>query len=232
MQLAHTLNSLRGLNWDLVQGQLWQNGFAVTSSIISRDELTQLVQWTRGGAGNAHKIHIPTAPGLAWCGSIYKYYNPLHPELSALCGEFYQRLLPLANRWLAQKGFTHSYPVTYAQFRQELAKAGQTLSPVGMFELETGDYVGVHQDLRGPVSFPYQVVIMLSDTLDYEGGELTLSGGAREIVRPRFEVGQAVIFPNASDHLGSQVFHSVSRVTRGQRRTLGIILHDFLPNQA
>ena len=101
-----------------------------------------------------------------------------------------------------------------------------------------GGYNCLHQDLYGALAFPLQVTCVLSRLgVDYAGGEILLVE-QRPRAQSRGEVvvlerGEAVIFPNrhrpvagARGTYRATVRHGVSRVTAGERVSLGIIFHD------
>jgi hypothetical protein len=101
-----------------------------------------------------------------------------------------------------------------------------------------GDYNCLHQDLYGDEVFPLQVAILLSQPgRDFTGGEFVMTEQrprmqSRPMVVPLAR-GDAVVF--AVQHRpvrgtrGSyrvNLRHGVSRLTSGNRLTLGIIFHD------
>jgi hypothetical protein len=100
------------------------------------------------------------------------------------------------------------------------------------------DFNCLHQDLYGPIHFPLQVIVLLSDPArDYAGGELILvEQRPRMQSRPivvRLEQGAAAIIPvrerprrGARGFHRTQMRHGVGQVTGGERKTLGLIFHD------
>src|SRR5262249_17865337 len=101
-----------------------------------------------------------------------------------------------------------------------------------------GDYNCLHQDLYGEHVFPLQLAILLSSPgEDFTGGEFVMTE-QRPRMQSRAEVvplerGDGVIFAvNQRPVQGTRgVYrvkhrHGVSRLTSGERYTLGIILHD------
>ena len=103
---------------------------------------------------------------------------------------------------------------------------------------ETGDYNCLHQDLYGPLVFPFQVAFLLSrpDT-DFTGGEFVVVE-KRPRMQSRAEVvglvqGEGVVFAvNERPVTGTRgdyrvkLRHGVSRIRSGRRHTLGVIFHD------
>jgi hypothetical protein len=101
-----------------------------------------------------------------------------------------------------------------------------------------GGYNCLHQDIYGDVVFPIQLTCLLSRRgADYEGGEFLLIE-QRPRAQSRGEVivleqGEAVIFATryrpvagTRGYHRTNMRHGVSRVTRGERLSLGVIFHD------
>tara|TARA_R110002051_G_scaffold287925_1_gene350681 strand:+ start:392 stop:949 length:558 start_codon:yes stop_codon:yes gene_type:complete len=86
-------------------------------------------------------------------------------------------------------------------------------------EYSVGDYYKYHQDtifVSGEEVFPSRklsVSVLLSDTKDFEGGELALYNGDREPLKPLKGQGSVVVFD-------SRDFHTVLPVTSGVRYSL------------
>ena len=101
-----------------------------------------------------------------------------------------------------------------------------------------GDYNCLHQDLYGAEVFPLQVAVLLSEPgKDFTGGEFVLTEQrprqqSRVMVVPLVK-GDGVVFAvnnrpakGARGDYQVKMRHGVSRLTTGQRHTLGIIFHD------
>src|SRR3954470_11002820 len=106
-----------------------------------------------------------------------------------------------------------------------------------MLRYREGDWNALHQDLYGDVYFPFQVLTVLSNPDDYDGGEFVLmeqrprAQSRAHVLRP--PRGAFVIFPtrerpnkgkNGYHRVGLR--HGVSTVTSGRRTALGLIFHD------
>jgi len=168
----------------------------------------------------------------------YKYFsNPLPPEIAAARAALYERLVDIANAWERALGTGKQFPPSHAAFLERCHAAGQTRPTPLLLRYREGDYNCLHQDLYGEHVFPLQVVVLLSDPADFEGGDFVLTE-QRPRMQSRAEVvpleqGHAVAFPvNERPRMGSRgVYrvrqrHGVSRVRSGERYTLGIIFHD------
>ncbi|MEL6218794.1 MAG: 2OG-Fe(II) oxygenase [Pseudomonadota bacterium] len=168
----------------------------------------------------------------------YKYFsNPLPPEIAAARAALYEQLVGIANAWERALGTGRQFPQSHAEFLERCHAAGQTRPTPLLLRYREGDYNCLHQDLYGEHVFPLQVVVLLSDPANFEGGEFVLTE-QRPRMQSRAEVvplgqGHAVAFPvNERPRMGSRGAyrvrqrHGVSRVRSGERCTLGIIFHD------
>jgi len=130
------------------------------------------------------------------------------------------------------------FPATHDAYLAACHRAGQTRPTPLLLRYGPGDYNCLHQDLYGPLAFPFQAIVLLSDTgTDFTGGEFVLVE-QRPRAQARAEVvaltqGEAVIFPvnrrvTFRDGAARRTVmrHGVSRVHHGLRHTLGIIFHD------
>lgn len=171
----------------------------------------------------------------------YQYFaNPVPPKVRELRESIYATLAPVANAWMHDFGGEKRFPQTHQAFLAECFAADQTKPTALLLRYEAGDYNCLHQDLYGPVAFPFQATIYLSRPgEEFEGGEVVLTER-----RPRAQVRAHVLSPQQGDLLvlpshaaprrGERgvyrVYfkHGVSTITRGSRFTLGIILHDAL----
>jgi hypothetical protein len=169
----------------------------------------------------------------------YKYFDyPLPHLIETLRTGLYTQLAPIANEWNTAMKIPVQYPATHAEFIQRCHDAGQTRPTPLLLKYGAGDFNCLHQDLYGEHVFPIQVAFLLSEPdEDFTGGEFVLTEqrprmqSRPEVVRLRR--GDAVAF--AVHHRPVQgkkgiyrvnMRHGVSRITSGQRHTMGIIFHD------
>ncbi len=168
----------------------------------------------------------------------YKYFAyPLPRPVLLLRQQLYSILAPIANHWQECIGAEQRFPKTHKQMLARCHADGQTRPTPLMLKYGQGDFNCLHQDLYGEHVFPLQVVILLSDVNDFDGGELVLTE-QRPRMQSRVEVvqlrkGHGVAFAvNERPKLGSRGYyrvrmrHGVSQLRSGQRYTLGIIFHD------
>ena len=169
----------------------------------------------------------------------YKYFDyPLPARVDELRSQLYPRLAPIANAWHERLRSDVRFPPELAVFLDRCHAAGQLRPTPLLLSYATGDYNCLHQDLYGEHVFPLQVTVLLSrPQVDFGGGEFVMTEQrprmqSRPLVVPLAQ-GDAVIFAvrhrpvqGARGTYRVNLRHGVSRVTRGQRRTLGIIFHD------
>jgi hypothetical protein len=169
----------------------------------------------------------------------YKYFSdPIPDAVRELRTRCYGVLAPTANAWARALGLPGDFPARHEDFLARCHSAGQTRPTPLLLRYERGDYNCLHQDIYGPVVFPLQVIVCLSDVgREYEGGELLLVEQ-----RPRaqsigtalpLEQGEGVAIPTryrpaqgTRSTFRANVRHGVSEVRGGERFTLGLIFHD------
>jgi len=168
----------------------------------------------------------------------YKYFaNPLPKPVLSLRTQLYSLLAPIANEWQEFLGAEIRFPITHEEMLARCHADGQMRPTPLMLKYGKGDYNCLHQDLYGEHVFPLQVVILLSDVSDFDGGEFVLTE-QRPRMQSRVEVvqlrkGHGVVFAvNERPKLGARGYyrvkmrHGVSQIRSGERQTLGIIFHD------
>jgi hypothetical protein len=169
----------------------------------------------------------------------YRYFDyPLPGPVQTLREAAYAALAPIANGWASRMGQPADFPSTLEAQVARCHAAGQVRATPLLLRYGPGDYNCLHQDLYGPVHFPLQMTVLLSEPeRDFEGGEFVLVE-QRPRMQSRAEVvalrqGEAVVFAVKQRPVGGSrgdyrvtMRHGVSRVRAGLRHTLGIIFHD------
>ncbi|WP_108124318.1 2OG-Fe(II) oxygenase [Saccharospirillum mangrovi] len=231
--MAVTLNRY---DWNALAAELDTQGNAVLPALLNADSCRALRERYAQPDGFRSTV-VMQRHGFGQ--GEYRYFRyPLPDELATLRAELYQWLVPLANRWTQRLGFAHRYPAEHADFIDQCHSAGQHRPTPLLLRYRADDFNCLHQDLCGPLAFPLQLTVMLSQPGDdFTGGEFTLVE-QRPRRQSRVEVvplnrGDAVIFPGQfrpnsgvrGDHRLT-LRHGVSRVRSGERFTLGIIFHD------
>ena len=168
----------------------------------------------------------------------YKYFDyPLPEPVRTLRERLYTLLQPLANRWQEKLRTGVQFPATLDEMLARCHADGQTRPTPLILRYGEGGFNCLHQDLYGNYSFPFQVVVLLSEPTDFDGGEFVLTE-QRPRMQSRVEVvplskGHGVAFAvNERPKKGVRGYyrvkhrHGVSPIRHGERYTLGIIFHD------
>jgi hypothetical protein len=227
---------LSALDWQRISDDLGSQGYAIIPSLLTADQCASLVDlYTARDLFRSRVVMSRHGYGRG----EYQYFKYPLPELVAsLRTSLYPHLAPIANRWNELLKSDVRFPDTHDQFIERCHAAGQLRPTPLLLQYETGDYNCLHQDLYGEHVFPLQLAALLSQPgRDFTGGEFVLTE-QRPRMQSRAEVvplgqGDAVVF--AVHHRPVQgtrgiyrvnMRHGVSRLRSGNRRTLGVILHD------
>ena len=223
------------INWARVADDLNRGGHADLGQLLTDSEIDVLTTMYR--SEKPFRSHIIMRRHGFGEGE-YKYFaNPLPANVSALRSSLYASLAPVANRWQEKFGSEMRYPKNHRQMLARCHADGQTRPTPLMLKYGPGDYNCLHQDLYGEHMFPLQVVVLLSDVCEFEGGEFVLTE-QRPRMQSRVEVvrlqkGHGVVFAvNQRPKKGTRGYyrvkmrHGVSRIRSGGRFALGIIFHD------
>ena len=130
------------------------------------------------------------------------------------------------------------YPADLQSFLA-LCHAKSQIRPTPLLlRYRTGDFNCLHQDIYGPVVFPFQLIVSLSDPgTEFSGGEfllveqrpraqsighaLSLAKGEGLVITTRYRPARGV-----RGFYRTNFRHGVSAVTGGERYSLGVIFHD------
>jgi hypothetical protein len=141
----------------------------------------------------------------------YQYFaEPLPGLVRELRQDIYPHLVPTADAWAESLGDSRRFPPAHAEYRAQCHAAGQTRPTPLLLRYGPGDYNCLHQDLYGELSFPLQVVVLLSEPgEDFDGGEFVLTE-QRPRLQSRAEVirlrrGDAAIFAVATGRCTASV---------------------------
>jgi uncharacterized protein len=227
---------LTALDWSAIERSLWEHGYAKTPPVLTPDECAALT--VLYAEEERFRSRIDMARFRFGVGE-YKYFAaPLPPLVEALRMHAYPPLAAIANQWEVALDTAVLHPPELSGLRARCRKKGQTKPTPLLLHYETGGYNCLHQDLYGEVVFPLQLTCFLSRrTIDYDGGDFLLIEQ-----RPRAqskgesiatEQGEIVIFTtrhrpvqSTRGYFRAAMRHGVSRITRGERYTLGVIFHD------
>jgi len=235
--MSNTLaDRISALDWGALHQMLDDQGFASLPVLLSGDECREIIATYE--EIERFRVTIQMARYRFGIGE-YKYYQtPLPALIQQLRSGFYPELAIGANRWLEKIGRDPLYPASLPEFLEQCHREGQSRPTPLILKYEAGGYNCLHQDLYGEIFFPFQVVIVLTQSgLDYTGGEFLLVEQ-----RPRaqsrgysisLEQGAALIFPThdrpvqgSRGYYKATLRHGVSTILSGTRYSLGIIFHD------
>lgn len=229
------MKDINALDWDEITRALDADGFATIGQLLSRAECEALITLYEREALFRSRV---TMARHGFGSGEYKYFDyPLPPLVADLRRGVYPYLAPLANRWAEAMRQEQRYPLDLAAFTERCHDAGQTKATPLLLRYGPGDFNRLHRDLYGPLAFPIQMALLLSDPAEFEGGEFMLVEN-RPRMQARGEVvsltrGAAVIFAvNERPVQGTRgtyrvsMRHGVSRLASGRRYTLGVIFHD------
>ena len=223
-------------DWDHIAATLDARGCAATGPLLSAAECGALARFYDSAEGFRSRV-VMARHGFGQ--GEYRYFSyPLPPVVQALRESVYARLAPAANAWAGRMGQAADFPPGLDAQLARCHAAGQARPTPLLLRYGAGDYNCLHQDLYGPLHFPLQLTVLLSEPgVDFDGGEFVLVE-QRPRMQSRAEVvglrqGEGVIFATSQRPVqGSRgsyrvtMRHGVSRVRRGHRHTLGVIFHD------
>ena len=224
------------VDWTEVARALDERGWATTPPLLTEAECMDLIRMYADERRFRSRVDMAR---FRFGEGEYKYFaNPLPPVVRELRRGAYPNLAPIASGWEAALGTGRRYARELDAFLATCAEHGQTKPTPLLLRYEAGGYNCLHQDLYGDVAFPLQMTCLLSEPgRNFTGGEFLLVEQ-----RPRaqsigsvvaLERGQVVIF--TTRHRPAQgtrgtyritMRHGVSRVTSGERYTLGVIFHN------
>ena len=235
---APVAQRLEAVDWAGVGALLSERPYASLGTLLSREECERVAAGWDDEAAFRSRVEMERH---RFGVGAYKYYRyPLPRLVEDLRQLAYPRLATIANRWMEDLGARDRHPTTLAPLLSRCHEAGQTRPTPLLLRYESGGYNALHQDLYGPVAFPLQIAIFLSQPgRDYDGGAFLLveqrprAQSIGEALTP--SQGEAVVFTtryrpvrSARGFARASVRHGVSRLERGSRHTLGIIFHDAL----
>lgn len=232
------------LNWAEIGGHLTEHGMAHVPGFLSDENCEALRMMFADDALFAKTVTM-NKPHFG--KGVYRYFAaPVPPLVDAIRQLVYPRVAEIANEWQRLLACDERYPATWPAFRGRCAAAGQTTPSPLLLRYEAEGFNAPHQDLRGEVFFPLQLVIVLSRRAEsvvdgentFTGGEFLCCDQPERKASDRREapagLGDAVLFCTRSRLVrvggvyGLQpVKHGLSRVAAGVRFAVGIPFHEF-----
>ena len=229
------LPALLDLDWPALERRLDRDGYAMTPPLLSPEQCAQVVAMFDDDVRFRNTVIMARH---AYGEGSYRYFaDPLPPLVQNLRERCYPHLAAIANRW-AQRLGERSFPDTLEGILDECAALGQHKPTPLVLHYGPGGYNCLHQDVYGDLTFPLQLLVMLSKPdEDFTGGESVFveqrprQQSRAMVARPG--QGQAVVFAvrqrprlSARGYHRAQMRHGVSEVHSGRRDVLGIIFHD------
>ncbi|WP_420393828.1 2OG-Fe(II) oxygenase [Acuticoccus sp.] len=221
------------LDWERIAAEVEAHGVGRTGALLTREECAALAT-SYDGEGFRSRI-VMARHGFG--SGEYKYFaDPLPAVVAGLRQAVYPHAARIANGWAERLG-AEPYPDAMVGMRERCRAAGQDKPTPLLLKYGPGDYNCLHQDLYGAVAFPLQLVVLLTDPSEFEGGELVLTE-QRPRMQSRAEVvtlarGEGALFATSErprrgtkGEYRVRMRHGVSRLRAGHRMTLGVIFHD------
>ena len=169
------LPTLDRLDWPALEAWLEESGFAMTPPLLTPEQCAEV----RDMFGDHERFRSTVVMARhAYGEGSYRYFaDPLPPLVQGLRTALYPPTARIANRWADRLGERH-YPEDLDGLLGECAGLGQHKPTPLVLRYGPGGYNCLHQDVYGDLTFPLQLLIMLSTPdVDFTGGE---SGDVRE----------------------------------------------------
>jgi hypothetical protein len=230
------MRDVAALDWAAVGAELDSLGSALTEPVLTPDECREIA--SRYDDEALFRSTVDMARYRFGSGQYRYFANPIPAPVAELRAAFWPHLLPIARDWAARLRRPAPWPDRFDDWIARCHDAGQSKPTPILLRYGAGDWNALHQDLYGDLVFPLQVVIGLDTPgRDHTGGEfLMVEQRPRAQSRATATVlgqGQALIFTTRDRPVASArgwsaapMRHGVSVVRSGERRTLGLVLHD------
>jgi len=221
-----------------IANALQLNGYAVLSNYLTKEECFDLAK--DYDCTDIYRSVINMERYRFGKGE-YKYFSyPLPEFIQSIREQVYPKLVHLANTWMTQLGIEKQFPALHRDLIDQCQQKNQLRPTPLILKYESEGYNTLHQDLYGEVFFPFQMVIVLSQSgEDFTGGEFVLveqvprAQSKAEVIH--LNQGDALIFTtnfkpvkSSKGFYKANIKHGVSRVRSGNRYALGIIFHDAI----
>ncbi len=229
---------MKSINLAEIATPLQLNGYAVLPNFLSKEACMALVKDYDRADLYRSTINMER---YRFGKGQYKYFSyPLPEFIQCIREQVYPQLVQVANIWMNHLAIDKQFPALHSDLIEQCREKNQLRPTPLILKYEMDGYNTLHQDLYGEVFFPFQMVIVLSQSgEDFTGGEFVL---VEQV--PRAQSKAEVIHLNRGDTLifttsfkpikGSKGFykanvkHGISRIQSGNRYALGIIFHDAI----
>lgn len=244
IEFADVADRVERLNWLEVEDRLTTHGFAHVPALLTVKECESLRTLYDDDRLFAKTV---TMNKSRFGRGAYRYFAaPIPPLVDAVRHLMYPHVAQIANSWQRLLDRDERYPATWPEFRSRCAAAGQNTPSPLMLRYEAGGFNAPHQDIRGDVFFPLQLVVVLSPRADsvasdpnaFTGGEFLCCDQPERKPADRRAIpaglGDAVLFctrerlVRVGGAYGLQpVKHGMDRIESGTRYALGVPFHEF-----
>lgn len=236
--------SIECLNWPEIHGRLTERGFAHVPRLLSAGRCETLRSMFDDDVLFGKTV---TMNKDRFGRGVYRYFAaPIPPLVHAIRQLIYPQLADIANQWQRLLVQNEQYPATWPAFRDRCTQAGQTTPSPLLLRYEAGGFNALHQDIRGDVFFPIQLVVVLSARADpdsndpeaFTGGEFLFCDQPERKPPDRSltpaGLGDAVLFCTRARLMRvggvyglKPVKHGLNEITSGTRYAIGIPFHEF-----
>jgi hypothetical protein len=231
------------VDWAAVAAEVDRAGAAVTAAPVLTDAECRAL--SAGFDDDTRYRSTVDMQRYRFGEGCYRYFAaPLPEPVRRLRREAYPALATLANEWASRlgDGDGDGFPTDLESFLAQCHAAGQTEPTPLLLRYHGGGWNALHQDVYGPIAFPLQLTVALTQPgEDFTGGEnVFVEQRPRQQSRPLVLTvprSHAVVFPTrhrpvrgARGPYRATVRHGVSEVRSGTRVTLGVIFHDARPS--
>jgi hypothetical protein len=224
------------IDWSEIETSLWERGFAPLGKLLTDAQCDRLKALYVEPKHFRSRIDMQR---YRFGSGEYQYFAyPLPDKVASLRSKLYERLAPVANRWVDALKLPGDYPTDHADFLKYCHENDQASPTPLMLRYRAGDYNCLHQDIYGEIVFPFQVIFSLSAPgEDFTGGELmlveqrpraqsvghslTINKGEAVVITTRYRLAKG-----SRGFYRTSIKHGVSEIRSGERFTLGIIFHD------
>ncbi len=232
------------LNWSEIETKLTRDGYVRVAELLP----PELCETLRSMFDNDRLFSKTVTMNKSRFGKgVYRYFCPPIPRLVDAIRQFvYPPAALIANEWQSLLNDQQRYPANWADFRDQCAEAGQTTPTPLLLRYEAGGFNAPHQDIRGEIYFPLQLLIVLSPRAEFgAGGNDGFTGGnflfCDEPQRKKSDrrtvpagLGDAVLFCTRARLVKvggvyglKPVKHGVELITSGTRYAIGIPFHEY-----
>ncbi|MEM6848120.1 MAG: 2OG-Fe(II) oxygenase [Pseudomonadota bacterium] len=230
--MSDVAERIDGLDWAHISAEIDAYGVSRTGPLLTPEDCATLRE--SYDTGDFRSRIVMARHGFG--SGEYRYFATIPGLVEALRAAVYPHAANIANGWAERLGEA-PYPPDLGQMLARCHAEGQTRPTPLLLKYGAGDYNCLHQDIYGAVAFPLQLVVLLTDPADFEGGALVLTE-QRPRMQSRAEVvtlrqGEGALFATAErpkrgtkGDYRVKLRHGVSRIISGERMTLGVIFHD------